>query len=120
VADVASVFEGKTIDLDRVRQVKDVQLVICADDTQVHGKGYFEYLALRQSTGLHEAKAPGSSALPPAVMGRRKTLLKIQSELQTIGIHAQLSMVPAAAHESADMLPVVCQFGELLVRKWHN
>ena len=39
VCDVATVFDGKMLDLERVRQVKNVQLIIGADDNKVPGKG---------------------------------------------------------------------------------
>ena len=116
-ADFAAVFDGKPIDLDLVRQVKAVQLVIGADDTEVPGKGFFEWLAMRKSTST-STDGPGagsSSVLPPASMGRRDTLLKIHRELETIGIHAQLTVVPDAAHEASDMTLAVCQFWKLLL-----
>ena len=122
VADVTAVFDGKSIDLDRVRQVKAVQLVIGADDTEVPGKGFFEWLATRGSisSGTNDPEAARGSVLPPAILGRRETLSKIQLELEIIGIRAQLAVVPGAAHESSDMLPSVCQFWKPTLEDWHR
>ena len=69
---------------------------------------------------MKDPKVGGSSIQSRRTMGRRDTLLKIQHELETVGIATQLNVVPNAAHDPADMLCSVCEFREPLLRDWHG
>lgn len=122
VANLSAVFDGKAIDLARVEQVKAVQLFIGADDIEVPGNGFFEWLTSRKSfsSGTEHPQAVSSSIIPPATVGRRETILKVQHELKMNGIDAQLVIVPGVAHEISGMLQPICQFWEPLLQEWHR
>jgi len=98
-----------------MQEVK-VQLIVGENDTDVAGRGFFEWLAKYNQDEERNIRQ-GSGSLTSVSLGRRQMIELVQNDLVSCGVETQLVVVPGVGHEASDVIPWVCKFWETFISR---
>ena len=123
IKDVAEVFDGTVIDKDKIREVK-LQLVVGADDTEVHGGPEFWAWKANKEKELVKEKVlsvngASSEKLTSLSEGRVSILKRLRLAWERDDIQCEFGVVDGAKHEVDKIFPAVVEFlRPLIIDQW--
>lgn len=106
--DVDHLFDGKQIDIEAVRQVQSILIIVGKDDNE---EAVAEYLELKQFVDRVVAKDVIQTEVQvPAMQSRVHVCSELQQNWSEHGIEAELNIVPGVAHSYAGLVPAMVEW----------
>ena len=106
---------NRTILLDKLKSVQNIQLVVGAEDNSPHGGDEFsKWLEKVKKRGGGKSDDEGDE-LSPMRSGRLQTVKNMLEQWQEIGMEARFDVVPEVAHSAQGVLHVVLEFLESVI-----
>lgn len=110
----------RTIDIEKLRNVKNIQLVVGEQDIEVHGGEEFsKWLdSMRSKLKRKEGNSDeDQDQLAPMRTGRLESARIVLAEWENRGVEAKFDVVPGVAHSSQGVLDTVLEFlGQCITR----
>lgn len=114
-------FDGMTVDPAALKRVGAIQLAIGTDDDQKVGGGLVQWMRNGSSVlSPEKIDGPDTEALDKALRSRKDALFKLNDQMLSLGLNAEVTVVDAAAHESMKVLPQMIDFMERHLEKWKS
>ena len=116
IGDVETIFgDGAKIDIDAIRAVKGIHLLVGSEDNFIHGgeefMGFLEqFKAKMRKSSVENQQAAFDPSLGAMKEGRLDGLTKLRDSWKERGIEARFDVVPGVAHEGSKMSPTVLEF----------
>lgn len=120
IKDVQEKF-SRSMSVERLQAVKNIQFVVGEEDNAVHGGGEFwKWLEemKKERGGKKGDEKDGQLGLMRA--GRLQMAKEMVEEWRGVGIEVQFDVVPGVAHNSSGVLDVVKSFLEPLIVRVYN
>ncbi|KAK3049901.1 hypothetical protein LTR09_008821 [Extremus antarcticus] len=106
-ADVEDVFGGRTMDLDRIKQIGDFLLIVGEDDNESNPR-HREQVELKKWLDGAMRKMPTHTGTDrAAVQSHVQTLKELHQSWAEHGIDALLRVVPGVGHSYEGLLPTI-------------
>ncbi|KAK5046253.1 hypothetical protein LTR84_008396 [Exophiala bonariae] len=105
---VGDVFGGLEVNVDKLKEVQHVQLIVGGDDVENVGGGLLQWLRMRNAMSDPLSQAVGSFQLP----NRKEALESLYHEFLGAGIPSSFVVVDGVAHENMKVLPSIIEFLE--------
>jgi predicted esterase len=112
IRDVKQIF-GREVDLEKVRAVKGVQLVIGSEDTSVHGgEEFWDWVREMKSQrrGKNNEEDVDEGGLDRMTKGRLESLRELQASWKELGIEAGMEIIQGMKHTETSARGVVLEF----------
>lgn len=106
--DVEEQFGGLSVDIDALKTVNHVQLVVGENDTKTPGDGLLEWAAEQRKK--HKEFTGEDPAWASSLPVRTEALAGLRDELVTVGVNVRFDIVPSAGHDSQKIFPTVVEF----------
>ncbi len=113
--DVEKDFDGLTVDLDAMRKIDGIQLIVGGDDVEKVAGGLLEW-ALAKRKDVPELYRGFVSKLP----NRKEALTALQKEFEDADIKSEFVVVDGVAHDSKGVFSRVAEFLEPHLVRWHS
>ncbi|KIW10848.1 hypothetical protein PV08_10147 [Exophiala spinifera] len=118
IRDVQDVFgPGAKVDIDAIRAVPAIQLLVGSEDDFIHGGEEFMAFIAQFRASLSTSKGGSSHRsvaadpqLSPMREGRLTGLTKLRDSWKELGIVSRFEIVPGVAHESQKVISTVLDF----------
>ncbi len=116
IGNLETIFgDGTKIDIDAIRAVKGIQLLVGSEDNFIHGgeefMGFLEqFKAKMRESGAADQQAALDPSLGGMKEGRLDGLTKLRDSWKDRGIEARFDVVPGVAHDSSKMSSTVMEF----------
>jgi dienelactone hydrolase len=114
IQDVESVFDGRKIDVDKIRTAGPIYLTVGDCDDKIPGNGLIQWLA-ENMKGKRQEQPHAERA-----MSRKAGLIAFQKRLKELGIDTQLEIIPDAGHDMSKAMPGISIFLEELLTARQN
>lgn len=117
VADLGDVFgkNGDTeMNVEMLKKVKAIQMIVGGDDTEVPGNDFNEWIS--KMKGERPECMPGT--LESMRISRVETLKRLYEEWRSLGISLRVVVVAGVKHDSNGVQPAVERFLQPLLKEW--
>lgn len=120
VADVGEIFgealsaSGGEVDLDAMRKINEVQMIVGGDDVSIPDEEFYEWV--KKVMGKTPKSTTGS--MEPMRCTRVETLRKLHEEWSSLGIKTMFTVVDGLKHDSNGLHPEVEKFLTPWLRHW--
>ncbi|KAH8659226.1 hypothetical protein BGZ60DRAFT_414848 [Tricladium varicosporioides] len=119
IRDVEEVF-GRRVDLDKIRAVKAIHLIVGSDDNMVHGgEEFWKWLTEKKKSLYLGKKTAMEGTLEKPRTGRIDLLKELQKSLESQEIRTRIEIVPGVAHNSEQALGTTLDFFRPLLMETH-
>lgn len=99
--------KGWKFDSEALKAIREVQLVVGGDDTEVPAKDLFQWM-----------NKMGMSQPVSKEVGRREGMEELYSEWKDLGVKVRMDIIDGVKHESARIWPNVVTFLDPLLEEW--
>ncbi|KAK5189696.1 hypothetical protein LTR96_009499 [Exophiala xenobiotica] len=116
IGDLEAVFGGGTkIDIDAIRAVKGIQLLVGSEDNFIHGGEAFmsfieQFKAKIRNSSVENQQAAVDPSLDAMKEGRLDGLTRLRDSWKEHGVEANFDVVAGVAHEASKMSPTMMEF----------
>lgn len=102
-------FYGVSVDVEDLKFVRKVQLVVGEDDVHPPGDGLWKWVA-EQRSKLKVNDRKVNESMVRSLPIRTEALARLRDELLAVGVEVQYDIVPGAGHDGQKVFPTVVEF----------